>query len=143
MKRHHSKPRGSALLLVLVLMGVMLTMGLAIMDFAGSSDIRAVEQARTVPRNYCVEPGLQIARAYFSANYKKWNTVGSQLGFLAQPSIYNPIFAPSSTTGISNPTPACPMSNSSCTASAVSTYLSTHAQTTTSPGYLCTMRMMK
>lgn len=91
-------PRGSALLTVVLLSSVLLLVALGALNYASSVRRRAINNARSLPRDACAESGLQLARSYFGANFNNWDT------YLANPTVYNPI--PSS----ANATPADPTS---------------------------------
>ena len=63
----------------------MLMVTAGVLYFAGQERRRAIQKSRSVPRNYCAETGLQMARTYFGANVSSWNT------YLGQPASYNPV----------------------------------------------------
>jgi len=77
--------RGSALMTAVILISVMLVVTAGVLYFASQQRLRAIQSSRVMPRNYCVETGLQLARTYYGANYVSWNT------FLATPSQYDPV----------------------------------------------------
>ena len=85
MNRTFRFQRGSALMTSVLLISVMLVVTSGVLFFAGQERRRSIQQSRNIPRNYCVETGLQIARTYYGANYANWNT------FLAAPAQYNPV----------------------------------------------------
>jgi hypothetical protein len=88
MKTPRHTERGSALLVAVMLMGVILVLTLGLLTFASSEQNRAVNNARAIPRNYCTEAGLQLARTYFGNNYPSWDS------FLGDPNHYNPVNEP-------------------------------------------------
>ncbi len=90
--------RGSALMTAVMLISVMLVVTAGVLYFASQQRLRAIQGSRVMPRNYCVETGLQLARTYYGANYTSWNA------YLSAPAQYDPV--PSSC----NLTPAVPTS---------------------------------
>jgi len=76
--------QGSALLTVVILTAVILSVSLALLAYTGKERNRAINLARAVPRNYCAETGLQLARTYFGKHYP-WDT------YLADPADYDPV----------------------------------------------------
>jgi hypothetical protein len=84
--------RGSALLTVMLFLVVLVTISTGLLYFVGQVHTRAVNEARRIPRNYCSETGLQLARTYFGNNYVFWNQPGIlDAPFLGKPGIYNPV----------------------------------------------------
>lgn len=77
--------RGSALLVAMVLMGILLMMVAGLMLYSNQQRIRATSAAKTSTRLSCAEAGLQLARNYFGRNQALWDT------FLAAPTVYNPV----------------------------------------------------
>jgi hypothetical protein len=86
MKRR-SNQRGSGLLTVMSVTTVLLLLVASLFYIVQRNAANAIAQARSLPRSYCADTGLQVSRAYFGKNYAKWNT------FLADPSHYNPVVA--------------------------------------------------
>jgi hypothetical protein len=77
--------RGSALMNVVIMMGILAMITVAVLSFSGQERKRAIQKTRTFPKNYCSETGLQMARAYFGSNFKNWNT------YLGAPGEYDPV----------------------------------------------------
>jgi hypothetical protein len=84
--------RGSALMTSVLLISVMLVVTAGVLFFAGQERRRAIQLSRAIPRNYCVETGMQMARTYFGANQATWNT------YLSAPTQYNPVASTTNTT---------------------------------------------
>ncbi|MBZ4332656.1 hypothetical protein ACIHQR_33025 [Corallococcus coralloides] len=84
-------PRGSTLLLVVLLVTVLLGLVAGVMAYASSERSRAVTSSRTGQRQGCAESGLQLARGYFGRNYAQWDT------FLSNPGAYDPIASSTNT----------------------------------------------
>ena len=87
-----TRQRGSALLTVVILTGVMLFMVLGVLMYAQQGRSRAIRTSRKADRASCSEAGLQLARAYFGTHYAQWNT------YLADPAHYHAA-SPSPATG--------------------------------------------
>jgi hypothetical protein len=99
MKRSTNQERGSGLLTVMSVTAVLLLLVASLFYMVQRNNANAIDQARALPRSYCADTGLQMARAYFGTNFANWNA------YLADPSHYNPVVAswnPSSTAA--NPT---------------------------------------
>lgn len=79
--------RGSALLTVVVLLGILLVVVGALLTYAGGVRNDAIRHSRTESRLSCAEAGLQLARSYYANHVASWNS------YLAAPQIYNPIQA--------------------------------------------------
>lgn len=77
--------RGSALMTAVMLISVMLVVTAGVLYYSSQERRRAIQSSRSIPRNYCVETGLQLARTYYGANYNRWNN------FLAVPTQYDPV----------------------------------------------------
>jgi len=88
MKTPTRSQRGSALITVMSLMVIILALSLGLLQYASNEQNRAVGMSRTLPKNYCVNAGMQLARAYFGRNFSNWNT------YLAHPQTYNPVTFP-------------------------------------------------
>jgi hypothetical protein len=87
-----SRQRGSSLLTVMSLLAVIVGLSAGLMYFVGEVRVRAINEARRIPRNYCSETGLQLARTYFGNNFQFWDQPGIPgAPFLANPGIYNPV----------------------------------------------------
>jgi hypothetical protein len=86
------RERGSALLVTMTVLAVILGLSTGLIYFVETVRARAANEARRIPRNYCSETGLQLARTYFGNNYQYWNQ-GGILGapFLNNPGTYNPV----------------------------------------------------
>jgi hypothetical protein len=85
MRAHLRRQRGSGLLTAMIAVTIILTVTAGILYYSNSENTRSINISRGVPRNYCVEAGLQLARAYYGKNRASWTS------FLASPSIYNPV----------------------------------------------------
>jgi hypothetical protein len=86
------RERGSSLITVMSILAVVLGLSAGLMYFVGTVRTRAINEARRIPRNYCSETGLQLARTYFGNNYQYWNQPGIPgAPFLQNPGIYNPV----------------------------------------------------
>jgi len=96
MRFSHKAQRGSALLAVVALSGVLLGIALAVLYYAGQQRRRAVNEARLTTREGCAQAGLQLARSYFGRSFAGWNS------YLASPGRFNPVRTDD------NPTPADP-----------------------------------
>jgi hypothetical protein len=77
--------RGSALIVTMSVMAVVMLAVASLMLVVQHTRINAINQARSMPRNYCVDTGLQLARLYFGNNFSSWNT------YLSDPAHYDPV----------------------------------------------------
>ena len=81
-KPHHQ--RGTAILTVVILTGILAFLVAALMTYAGNRRVRAAEVSRKVNRLACAEAGLELAKNYYGRNFGSWNT------YLNNPAQYNP-----------------------------------------------------
>jgi len=77
--------RGSALLTVVVLLGILLVVVGALLTYASGVRNDAIRHSRTETRLSCAEAGLQLSRSYYANHEGGWNA------YLADPASYNPI----------------------------------------------------
>lgn len=91
--------RGSALLTVLILMGILTAMVGSVLLYANHQRLRAVGMARTQNRQSCAEAGLQFARAYFGRNNYCGGSCSNWETYLRTPSVYDPVPASWSASG--------------------------------------------
>jgi hypothetical protein len=87
MRQRRRGERGAAMLVIMSLSAALLLMVAGLLTFTQTSRTRAIQQSRTPSRFGCAESGLQLAKAYFSANFLSWNT------YLKDPAAYNPVTA--------------------------------------------------
>jgi hypothetical protein len=85
MRRFLRDQRGSGLLTAMMVVAVILMSIAGVLYYANLEQGRAVNLSRSIPRGYCVDTGLQLARTYFGKNFPNWNT------YLNTPGYYNPV----------------------------------------------------
>lgn len=98
MRRSREDQRGSAIIVSMGIVILVLLTVLALISFSGLSRSRATAMLRSMNRLTCAQDGLELARAYYGRNFPSWNN------YLSQPSIYNPVAT------AWNTTPAVPTS---------------------------------
>lgn len=91
MKTSKRLPHGSALLTVLILMGILTAMVASVLLYANHQRLRAVSMTRAQSRQSCAEAGLQFARAYFGRNSYCGGACSNWETYLKTPSVYNPV----------------------------------------------------
>lgn len=77
--------KGSALIPAAAMMAVLMGVIFGLLYFASRSRGRSISAARTLSRQSCAESGLQLAKAYYGQNYRRWNE------FLSDTRTYNPV----------------------------------------------------
>jgi hypothetical protein len=90
-------PRGSAMMVTVILMLVLLTLVAGLLAYSGQERIRGIYVARSLSRHGCVEAGLQLARAYYGRNFAQsvagtgWSQSAPPPNFLTNSVVYNPV----------------------------------------------------
>ena len=93
MKHSNRNRRGSALLVAMVLMGILLMMVGGLMLYSNQQRVRATSAAKGSTRLSCAEAGLQLARNYFGRNQAQWNTFLAKPVPPTNPHPYNPVLS--------------------------------------------------
>lgn len=85
MSHRPSPPRGSALLVTVVLLAVLMLMAGGLLGYVQSERGRAIQVSRAQRRESCAQAGLQLAKSYFGRNFPTWNTYLADPNFSAVP----------------------------------------------------------
>lgn len=98
-------PRGSALLTTMIMATIVLMAVAGLLYYVQLTRANAARESRRMPRNYCADTGLQLARRYYGQNYPGWNS------YLANPGVYNPIKSSHDTVTPADPSSATLQAN--------------------------------